>query len=224
MENEIRYFNFPIVLLEGFLVDHKKCLVNIFDYAIYEYCQKYDKDINEAAKYFGVKIGNPSRTVDNGMMLHDSIQSNLAMVGINKNLYFDFYSNQKKEFDKVVLLAYLAFKSIIGNKSHCKSYHNMVFARMDGKNKSIKDVGELSKELVRYYKRTQREKIYNLLQLDWSLVYYTFRGDHGFNVSFKLNFKSLMEKIEDKRDKNRIKKLKDAQNKIKTGFKNQHLK
>ena len=39
MENkdEVRYFNFPICLIKGFLNDHKKCLADILSYTLYEY-------------------------------------------------------------------------------------------------------------------------------------------------------------------------------------------
>jgi hypothetical protein len=40
MNDDVRYFNFPIVLLEGFMIDSQKCLADIFDYAIYSHIKQ----------------------------------------------------------------------------------------------------------------------------------------------------------------------------------------
>ena len=80
-DNKKKYFNFPIVLLEGFLIDHKKCLNNILDYAMYAYCEKYDTDdVKRAARFLGVTLGNEFRTYHNGNELFDSIPEGLPKV------------------------------------------------------------------------------------------------------------------------------------------------
>ncbi|MBK6783483.1 MAG: hypothetical protein IPG79_06745 [Saprospiraceae bacterium] len=126
------YFNFPIVLLKEFLIDDRECLNNIFDFAIYSYLNKeYESDfsqIKEAESFFGVNIGNKRRSFDNGKTLFESIPENLPFIGIRKSIWFDYYTNQKTEYQKVVLLAFIAIKSIVGKKPIVKQiiYYGIV--------------------------------------------------------------------------------------------------
>lgn len=206
-----RYFNFPIVLLEGFLIDQKECLNNIFDYAMYAYCVKYDidYDIKRAARFFGVSIGNEIGTYRNGNELFDSLPEGLPKVGISTDIFFDYYKNEKSEFQKVTLLAFLAIKSVLQNKSYCIVTNNYLFARMDGKSHSIKNDSELSKELLRYKNEYQSVKIKNELKLNWGLIHYG--KTRGFHVSFKMPLVELIFQVEKKKKSNRLKELKEKE-------------
>ena len=208
-DNKKKYFNFPIVLLEGFLIDHKKCLNDILDYAMYAYCEKYDTDdVKRAARFFGVTLGNEIRTYRNGNELFDSIPEGLPKVGISADIFFDYYKNEKSEFQKVTLLAFLAIKSVLQNKSYCKLNNNYLFARMDGKSHSIKNDSELSKELLKYKNEYQSVKIKNELILNWGLVHYAYYV-RGFYVSFKMSLEDLIFKVEKNKKSNKLKEQKE---------------
>ncbi len=208
-DNKKKYFNFPIVLLEGFLIDHKKCLNNIFDYAMYAYCEKYDTDdIKRAARFFGVTLGNGFKTYRNGNELFDSIPEGLPKVGISTDIFFDYYKNEKSEFQKLTLLGFLAIKSILQDKSYCRVTNNYLFARMDGKSHSIKDVSELSPELAKYKNEYQAVKIKNELILGWGLKHY---GTRGFYVSFKMQLVELIFQVEKNKKSNKQKEQKEIE-------------
>ena len=210
-DNKKKYFNFPIVLLEGFLIDHKKCLNNILDYAMYAYCVQYDiDDIKRAARFFGVTLGNEFRTYHNGNELFDSIPEGLPKVGISTDIFFDYYKNEKSEFQKVTLLAFLAIKSVLQNKSYCKLNNNYLFARMDGKSHSIKNDSELSKELLKYKNDYRSVKIKNELILIWGLVHYAYYV-RGFYVSFKMSLEDLIFKVEKNKKSNKLKEQKEIE-------------
>ncbi|MBK8519017.1 MAG: hypothetical protein IPL55_22850 [Saprospiraceae bacterium] len=211
-DNKKKYFNFPIVLLEGFLIDHKKCLNNILDYAMYAYCEKYDTDdVKRAARFFGVSLGNEIRTYRNGNELFDSVPEGLPKVGISKEIFFDYYTNEKTEFQKVTLLAFLAIKSVLQNKSYWNLDNNYLFARMDGKSLRIKNDSELSKELLKYKNEYQSVKIKNELKLNWGLIHYAYYT-RGFYVSFKTPLEDLILQVE----QNKISfKLKEQKEKVK---------
>lgn len=207
--NGQKYFNFPIVLLEGFLIRDKKCLNNIFDYAIYAYCiNNFEDDIKQATDFFGVNIGNESKTIRNGKALFESIPKNSPKVGINKDIFFDYYKNEKTEFQKVTLLAFLAIKSVLQNKSYCKLDNNYLFARMDGKSHSIKNDGELSMELLKYKNEYRSVKIKNELILGWGLIHYAYHT-RGFYVSFKMQLEELIYQVEKKKKSNQLKEKKE---------------
>jgi hypothetical protein len=206
-----KYFNFPIVLLEGFLIDDKKCLNNILDYAMYAYCEKYDTDdVKRAARFFGVTLGNEIRTYRNGNELFDSIPEGLPKVGISKDIFFDYYTNEKTEFQKVTLLAFLAIKSALQNKSYYKMDNNYLFGRMDGKRYPIKNDSELTKELLKFKNEYQSVKIKNELILNWGLVHYAYYT-RGFYVSFKMPLEDLIFQVEKKKKSNKLKEQKEKE-------------
>jgi hypothetical protein len=215
---ECIYFNFPIVLLQGFLLDHSKCLNDIFDYAIYSYLEKHHggdlNEISEAEKEYWLTIGNKKRTYQNGRALHDSIPDNVPFVGIQKDIWFDYYKNEKSEFQKVCLLAFLAIKSILGKKSYWKTNFKLVFSRMAGYSHTIKDASELPKELIRYYTyRYHSDKIIKELKLNWNLKQDGHRTK-GFYVSFKMKIKDLITIVESNRKTKKEKEMKDREKAI----------
>jgi len=206
-----KYFNFPIVLLEGFLIDHKKCLNDIIDYAMYAYCEKYDTDdVKRAARFFGVTLGNEFSTYRNGNELFDSVPEGLPKVGISKEIFFDYYKNEKTEFQNVTLLAFLAIKSVLQNKAYCKLDNNYLFARMDGKSHTIKNDSELSKELLKYKNEYQSVKIKNELKLNWGLIHYAYYT-RGFYVSLKMSLEDLIFQVEKKKKSNKLKEQKEKE-------------
>lgn len=198
-EYNIKYFNFPIVLLEGFLIDHISCLSNILDYAIYAYCDKYTiDDVSKPISFYHIKIIADQSSYQNGKLLFESISDTFPKVGIKTEIFEDFFHNEKTEFQKVVLLAFLSIKSILQNKTYCKIDNKFLFARMDGKAKAIKDCTSLSKEVLKYYNEYQAKKIKMELILGWNLIHYS-RYTRGFYVSFKLTLDELIFQAEKKR-------------------------
>lgn len=208
-QKEKKYFNFPIQLLEGFMVDSEKCLKNIFDYSIVCYTQKIEKEsvsdkLRKAEDYFGVKIGNKEKTFNNGNELIDLLPVNSPKSGISKELYFEFYKNDKSEFDKVCLLGFLAIKSIILAKPYSKITNDYWFSRMSGKINTIK-VEDLPPDLSKYLTERLTRKIKFELSNKWGLVTYS-RYTRGFYASFTLSLEDLIYQAEIRR-KTRIEKI-----------------
>lgn len=215
MKDEKKYFNFPIVLLENFLEDDRHCLKNILDYAIYlhslslEYGDEEDK-IKSSANFFNVSLGDWERTEKNGEILYESIPNNTPMVGMSLSVFWDYYKNDKTEFEKVTLLGFLAIKSILQKKAYCKITNNYWLSRMDGKAKSIEDYNQLSSSIKKYANEYQTKKIKSELRDYWSLVTYA-RYTRGFYVSLKLNLEQLIYEAEKRRKSTKEKQAKSAQ-------------
>lgn len=207
-----KYLNFPIQLLVGFVAEPKKVLNEIIDYAIYQNSLKLEfgnelQKTKESASFYNMTLASAKNTLDNGKILYTSIPENSPKVGLSISMFWDFYKNDKTEFDKVCLLGFLAIKSILGNKSYCKVTNSYLWARMDGKTNTIVEVSELSNEVRKYANRYQTENIKNELILNWHLIYYS-RYTRGFYVSLKMSFEDLIFEAEKKR-----KSLKENQQK-----------
>ena len=216
MSTKEKYFNFPVPLLQRFLEDKRKVLDDICDYAIYAHSLNLDdgtpeERIRESIDFFCVKI--PCSEIDQiikgkEIMKKFSVK-NPPMVGINLNFFWDFYDNNKTDFEKVTLLGFLAVKSILQQKSYCKITNNFWLSRMDGKAKCINEVYELSEPMKKYANIYQTRKIKSELERNWNLK--TVAG-RGFNVSFKMSIDDLTYEVYKKRKKyldQEIKKSKD---------------
>lgn len=192
-----RAFNFPIQLLEGFLTHKIIVLHSIFEYAIFVKAISFKSDdwvqnTIEALKYYGFKIPeNPMRLFITGKSMYESIPLGSPKVGINLSIWRDYYENDKSEFDNVCLLAFLAFKSILGRKPYCKVVNNYWLARMDGKPRSINDFDELSPRVKKYLNEYQARKIKKALENSWGLKTYSYHT-RGFYISFKMNLVDLI--------------------------------
>lgn len=217
-KSEEKYFNFPIQLLEGFLLDSKKVLDDILNYSVYKESLKLEygtelQMIKYSEKFFNLKLGNYQNTLDSGKLLYNSMPTISPKAGLSVTIFFEFYKNDKSDFDKACLLAFLGLKSIIGKKSYCKTINLYLWARMDGKTKAIDNVLQLSNEVRKYANEYQTKKIKTALRNNWGLVHYA-RYTWGFYVSFILDLKKLITEAEKRRKSTIEKQYKELEKKL----------
>ena len=207
------YYNFPIQLVKGFLDDSKKVLIDISHYCIYrvffDNFEKYSGSFTgyqQACKDFGIEFKNVAAAYQSGKNLYDATIEKSPMVGMTSEMYWDFFTNEKTEFEKVLLLGDLAFKSILGSKSYIKLDNKYWFSRMDGNAKSV-DKELLDEKIRRYYNEYQTKKIKNKLITDWGLASYS-RYNRGFYISYKMSLEDLAYHAEKIRKSTQDKKIK----------------
>lgn len=204
----VRYFNFPVQLLKNFLADTKGCLSDISNYAIYENSLKLTNDtfmerLDASANYFEINFGDLNLAGERGKKLYNSIDVKSPKVGLNLAIYWDFYKNEKTEFEKVSLLAFLALKSIVQKKPYCKVVNVFWLSRMSGNVKSS-PFDELPETIRKYANEYQTKKLKRELMHNWGLVSYS-RYTRGFYVSFSMNLDNLVFQAEKRRSSNKEK-------------------
>lgn len=226
-----QYFNFPIHLLRDAFKNIVGMMDNVMDYACYSKSQEYDfghsqQKMKDAAKFFNITLGNAKRSLENGRTLFHSKPAKSPMTGINKDTCFDFYKNEKTESEIAVLLAYLAIKSVIGQKPYVHLTNEFLIARMAGY-ASVKSMPEVLPEpLAGYATRRKLDKIKFELRSTWNVNFYAYRV-RGFYVSIDNQFslEKLVFEVEKRRKTNIEKKLRQKQNdaimKAKTKLKNE---
>jgi len=168
---------------------------SIFDYAIYNHSLKMEygtekERMQSALHFYGITPGNLASMTRNGKEMVNNTISGSSFSSIEKDIIFDFYKNDKEEFDIACLCAFLAIKSIIGKRDYCKSNKAHIIARMFGYN-SVKEVPESKTPLMKKYSnRYYIDKILQELQLNWHLKLFS---DHcrGFYLSFDLSLDQL---------------------------------
>jgi hypothetical protein len=207
------FFNFPIALLKPAFSDISKVCQNIIDYAIYKHAKTLQgnalKKVKDSADYFGIQLANPSETFDNGIYLNNIFRIRPVMTGINKDLLFEYYKNDKTEFDIVLLLSFLAMKSILGKKSYCRITTEFLMCRMAGY-ASESEMTEIPAPLKKYMTRYHMDALKFELRRTFGLKIYG-RYTRGFFVSFELTEEQLIKEVEIKRKKYAEKKQKDDQ-------------
>lgn len=158
-----------------------------------------------AGRYCGLTWGNWQKVYESGKLLFELIPAHSPMTSINKDIIFDFYKNDKSEFEIVCFLAFAALRSIIQTKPYCKITNGFLLARMAGL-RSSKDITRIPDAIKKYDNRYQLDKIKKELQNAWGLKLYA-RYTRGFYVSFKMNkYEDLVYEVE-KRRKSNIEKL-----------------
>lgn len=212
--NDIKYFNFPVQLLTDFMINSNKALNDICDYAIYAHSLKLSEGsqidrIKSSAKYFNVSLGNHKHTNENGRLLHNSLPDNSPMVGLNLNVFWDYYKSEKTEFEKICLLGFLALKSIVQKKPFCKVTNSYFLSRIAGTAKAV-EVIALPESIRKYAIDYQIRKIKTELRNNWGLVTYA-RYTRGFYVSFSMNLETLVFQAEKKRKATKEKQYRKQQ-------------
>ncbi len=202
-----RFLNFPVQLLSGFLTNKEYVLENILDYAVYVKAQSLKsyselKNGKEALAYFKINGQDPQITLDVGKLLYELLPKKSPMVGLNTAIWLKYYKDEKTEFEDISFLAFLALKSILGRKTHCKVNNKYWLARMDGKPCSIENYNELSPEIYKYSTEYQTVKIKKALEDSWGLTTYSFHT-RGFYVSFELTLEELVYQAEKLKQSNK---------------------
>jgi len=207
------YFNFPIILLKDFLSDTPKVMNEIMYYALFNHTNTLrlgseEDKIESAYRFFGLIPGDKKLIL--GKKLVNSIGFKTPKVGINKDICFDFYENHKTEFEKVCLLAFLAIKSVLGDKAYIKLTNRFWLSRMAGNAKTCGS-DELPKWLKKYDNEYQTKKIKIELRNNWGLKTYS-RYTRGFYVSFILDIDTLIFEAEKRRKSIKEKNYKKLEN------------
>lgn len=226
MMSEQRYFNFPIMIMQGVLEgwkDKDEFLRDILYFHIENHAQKIE-DLNEyeetevqrfkrSAEFWGVEMSGDLRSrQERGAELLAAYEESKVFVGISTEVFWNYYKTLKTDLEWECLIAFLALKSILGNKSYCKSNNALLYARMSG-NESSKDEHCLS------FTRFHRDKIIFKLETEWNLKYYS-RYTKGFYFGIDVMLKDLIFHAENRRESFKAKELKNSKADILKSYQN----
>lgn len=125
MDNAI-YFNAPIELWRGFMEKPQKVLSDVLDYATAEF-----ESEEEATNKLGVSYRDWLKCYENGVKLRNRKYSGVVF-SIHREWYWEYRNHEKDDYDKLLLLALLALRSISYNKRITLSNSAFMFCRMAG--------------------------------------------------------------------------------------------
>ena len=207
--SEPKYLTFPIQIIEGGLNNITGSLNNAMYYCLYyQYLKKVeyqsDEPANEAAEYLGITFNYIDKALKAGKSLYETNPKNSPLTSITKDMIFDFYENDKTQFEIVCFLSFAALKSIIQDQGYKKMTNEYLLSRMSGNSKSKADIDPTLKPFTSRY---QLDKIKQELQLNWGLKYYSNKA-RGFYVSFTMPLDKLAMIAEKKNKTYKLKQLK----------------
>lgn len=231
--NNNSYYNFPVSILEGFIRDTQGTLEKMLMWAAYDWIKKYSIDKKGKAK-FSIQAMRDVQDMLGFRIPCDTDEYHFykacagiysrykgARTGISRRLYWEL---RDKGFiddaDKVVVLAFLAGKSILGKKDYCKTNDLLLFARMNGLDKPYKNEDELREKshivISAHFTRRRRDTIRRRLAEEFHLQSYSNR-DRGYYISSKFTLEQLIEVVEVSRKSSSgtfKKKISDTRNRV----------
>ena len=107
--SKIKYFNFPIYFLEGFLINSQESLERILYFSLYSHSLKlelgsYFENFQSSAKFYNVTLGDAAYACEQGEQLFDDQIPGYPKVGINTKIFWDYYKYQKSCFQNHTVL------------------------------------------------------------------------------------------------------------------------
>ena len=214
-----KYATVPITLLKNIHKDQGGTIRQMFDYAVYDRMIKEFSDMDEddlsvdeiefSLKYLHIVPSRlESRLKDGKEIYHKHNSDPNASISIDLLMKFQ---EEKTEFELMVFSFYCATRSMIGTKPYYKGTDDYWTLRAFGYVSKEDFENNIStsqnKDLIdKYSMRYHKDKIKKVLQNDWFLIYYS-NHVRGYYASFKMDFKSLVNIAEDKKDLSKQKEL-----------------
>lgn len=200
-----KYINFPIQLIHGFLGNKESVMNGWLCFHLFSKATKLssfrkdeDEAFEKAASNDGINIVYVKVARQEGAKLfYKYPPGKNPITGLPKKMYFEYLNEVKTEKEYLTLLAYLALKSIVGNKPYIKMGNDFFLSRMDGYMKKVTP-GRLSKEVKKWSSNYKLQRLKSELIQSWGLVHYGIKTK-GFYISFELNLFQLAEIAEQKR-------------------------
>ena len=123
-----QFYHFPVSILAKGITEES--LIKILRFAIGSYLEEYQATINEARDDLGFSGGDEERC----RAVFEHYKNTRTKTSISRETYWEWRNNIENESDnaKLLLLAHLAVKSIVGPKKYAITNYDFLLARMAG--------------------------------------------------------------------------------------------
>ena len=211
-------------MLKELHTNPKVFLNNVFDVGVYSYSKTLsgseEKCYKDSLKFLGITQGNIKDRIANAKNILYKIPAKYPTTGIEKDMLFDFYKNEKSDFDIICLGAFLGIKSILGTKQYCKTNKAFIHARLFGYVSTKELTAKLTPIEKKYQIRWHMDKILLELQTNWFLKLIS-NHQRGMYISFDFTLNELAVKSEGSKQVTKLQQLKELKAKAIEGAKAQ---
>lgn len=199
MNDNKKFLNIPVPMLKELHTNSKGFFQNAFDVGIYLYSKTLsgteEKRYWDASKFLGITQANYKRSLNDAKNVLKKMPARFPTTGIEKEMLFDYYKNDKSDFDIACLGAFLGIKSIIGTKPFCKTNKAFIHARMFGYVTAKELPAKLTPIEEKYLIRWHMDKVLLELQMTWFLKMIS-NHQRGMYISFDISLDELAIKSE----------------------------
>lgn len=215
-----RFFHFPVAILAYGIT--KASLIEMVEYYIYSYMEECEVTFAEACKELGLKNWNEEEC----RATFEHYKNCRAKTSIRSDQYWQWRNNVENESDysKLLLLGFLAVKSIVGQKNYALTNYDFLLARMAGdsvpryKTQKGEKLLILPPHIKPINTRCKLEKLRDHLA-HYHVTTWGQRGLRGFAVSTKLSDVELAHAIATNGTKSQAQARKERKERIKAEVK-----
>lgn len=211
-----QFYHFPVAILAKGIT--KASLIEILNFAIGSYLEEYQATIIEARDDLGFSGGSEEQA----RATLERFKNCRAKTSISHDQYWQWRNNVENESEnsKLLLLAFLAVKSIVGQKDYAITNYDFLLARMAGDSaptyKTIK--GKKTLILPPHIKPINTRRKLEQLRDDLGRYHVTTWGQQGlrgFAVSTKLTEVELAHTIATNGPKSKTQRRKERKELVK---------
>jgi hypothetical protein len=214
--NDKKYLNIPVLMLKELHTNSKSFLSNVFDVGIYLYSKTLtgseEKRYKDALKFLRITQAKSKNGLSNAKNILYKMPSKYPIVGIEKDMLFDYYKNEKDDFGIICLSAFLGIRSILGKKPYDKTNKALIHARMFGYVTAKELPAELTPLQEKYKIRWHMDKLMEELQVNWHLKV-LWNHTRGFYITFDLSYEEMALIIEKEKQITKFQQLKELKKK-----------
>jgi hypothetical protein len=176
--------------------------------------------IKQSAEFFNFDKMDIDSCISIGQECENLLVEKEPPTGLRIDIALDFLNNEKTEHEWIQLTAFLAVKTIMGGKGHCRIYKNTLLYRMLGF-MQVSGVVLDKREIEfynKYYPRYQYDKLKIELIYAWNLLFVGPNKPKGNYVGFKnkITAEKLMQIAYEKTAKGKREKTLKANDKVQT--------
>lgn len=195
-KDKLKYLNFPISLLQGFMEDPQRALANIIDYCIIYEMKAKQRPFDEVRLDYNMATPSDMEGwLEIATELFNKTSRNQPHTGLEVGMFWEYYLEEgafgkvkKTDEEKATLLAFLAIKSILGCKLWYKlGKQEIIFHRMAGFPDCKSEIPDTIKPFCTRYKF---DRIKKDLQAHWGISIYS-NHTRGMFISNTLTIAQL---------------------------------
>ena len=215
------YYHFPIAILAKGIT--KTSLINMVEYCIYSYMEEWAATFTDACKDLGFKNWNK----EDCRATFERYKNCRTKTSISREQCGQWFHNIENESDysKLLLLAFLAVKSIVGKKNYVITNYDFLLARMAGdsvpryKTTKGKKTLILPPHIEHINTRRRLEQIREDLRKKYHVATWGQQGLRGFAISTKLEEVDLAHMVATNGTKSKVQLAKERKDNVKAKLK-----
>lgn len=175
--------------------------------------------VKKSLEFYYIK-GSIERVFNDAKTIEKIIPANEPYCMINKKHVFEFRDKDKSETEIAELAMFLSMRSILGQKTYCKTNKQLVVSRMFGYANAKQAESKMPKALKPLYEKYQNryhfDKIKENLELNWHIQVYS-NHNRGFYIAVKdeMSMDNLAFAAESNKKKHKISELQAKKQKAK---------